>query len=95
MSTGSSLMCKFRSFCRGLFGIPVLAAAMVLTMPCLVAGAEGSCIVSGDITRDSAASESVGFEVGSWFDSSSFAIEIAPCLGDFNSYPNGALIILR
>ena len=70
--------------------VAVLAAVVAFSAACA-----GSCIVSGDVMRDSAVSKAVEFGDGLWFDSSSFAIEIAPCLGDFNSYPNGTLIILR
>ena len=68
----------------------VLAAVVAFSAACA-----GSCIVSGDVTRDSAVSKSVEFGDGLWFDSSSFFTAITPALHDFDSNPSGAVIIIR
>ena len=60
-----------------------------------VAAADGSCIVSGDITRSAAATVASSLAGSEWFDSSSFVECITNTLGDFNSFPFGIQIIFR
>ena len=62
-----------------LFGL-----ALVLSV-----SAAATCIVSGDTSRDAAAS---GMSVIDGFDSSAFDIAITPAVRNFNSRPVGMLI---
>ena len=60
-----------------------------------VAAADGSCIVSGDITRSAASTVASAMAGSDWFDSSSFVERITNTLGDFNSFPYGIQVIFR
>lgn len=57
--------------------------------------AHGSCIVSGDISRDAAVSAPIGLASPEWFDSSAFLEYVTPVLRDFSSYPVGFMLIFR
>ena len=67
-----------------LFGL-----ALVLSV-----SAAATCIVSGDTSRDAAAS-GVSALGGDWFDSSAFFIVVKPLQRMFNSYPPGFIISFR
>ena len=69
------------------------ALALFFTLSAVFATwADNSCIVSGNTTRDAAASETSVLGVGNWFDSSSFCIVMTPTLRNFNSRPVGMII---
>ena len=56
--------------------------------------AAATCIVSGDTSRDAAASE-VSVLGGDWFDSSSFFIVAMPLQSLFDSHPPGFIFSFR
>ena len=57
--------------------------------------AEGSCIVSGDISRDAAVAASSTLVTPGWFDSSSFFLIDTYLEGDFDSFRPGFSLIFR
>ena len=58
------------------------------------ASAYGSCIVSGDTTRDSAVSVPSVLASPGWFDSSWSSECITNPLNDFDSFPPGIILIV-
>lgn len=75
--------------------VSIALAAIICICTTLCASADGSCIVSGDTSRDAAVSASSVLVSPSWLDSSSFVEFITAPLSVFDSFPLGFRLIFR
>ena len=68
--------------------------ALAFLLSAAVAADGDTCIVSGDTSREAAASGASALG-GQWFDSSAFAFAVTPALRNFNSRPVSIVISFR
>ena len=69
--------------------------AFALLLSAAITADGDTCIVSGDTSRDAAASGVSSLGSGLWFDSSAFAYAMTPALRNFNSRPVSIVISFR
>ena len=69
--------------------------ALAFLLSAAVTADGDTCIVSGDTSREAAASGASALGAGLWFDSSAFAYAVTPALRNFNSRPVSIVISFR